>query len=166
MSNRRKARLVAIVSLFTISGFHRFYIGDNIGAILVILSSLIFVGWLITLWDIIWMSRMSDQDFDAQYTLGFRIEAEKLPQLFTFLAVIFIIIGGAGLFFKERVLCFPEALLKSCIWVTEGDNIFNAKGIEISREIALVIQNFPPYILGLGGIFLLGAILKSSNRNA
>ncbi|MEG4170762.1 MULTISPECIES: hypothetical protein [unclassified Microcoleus] len=166
MSNRKKARLVAIISLFTIPGLHRFYIGDSPGAILVLLSSFILVGYFLILGDIFRFNSLSDQEFDARYTVGFnfKMEAVNFPQLLTILAVILIMTGGAGLFFKERVLCFPEALVKPCILVTEGDNILNAKGIEISRELASFIQNFPPYLLGFGGIFMLGAILKSGNR--
>jgi len=168
MSNRKKARLIAIISLFTFPGLHRFYIGDSTGAILVFLSCFILVGYFLILGDIFRFGSLSDQEFDARSTTGFnlKMEAVNLPQLFTIIAVILIITGGSGVFFKERVLCFPEALVKPCILVIEGDNILNAKGIEISRELASGIQNLSPYMLGFGGIFLLGAILKSGNRNA
>lgn len=84
---------------------------------------------------------------------------------FQVLSSFAVMIGGVGLFLKERVLCFPEVLVKPCILVTEGDSIFNSKGIEISRELASAIQNFSPYLLGFGGIFLLGTILKYGIRS-
>ena len=43
--------------------------------------------------------------------------------------------------------------------------VFNSKGIEISRELASAIQYFSPYLLGFGGIFLLGTILKYGIRS-
>jgi TM2 domain-containing membrane protein YozV len=72
MSNRKKARLVAIISLFTIPGLHRFYIGDRAGFILVFLSSFILlIGQVLTLRDILLFNSLSDKEFDARYTTGF-----------------------------------------------------------------------------------------------
>ena len=90
----------------------------------------------------------------------------NLPLLFSIVTPVLIIFGGVGLFLKDRVICLPNAVTTACILMTEGDNILNAKGINISRELAWAIQSLPPYILGLAGIFILGLILKSNNRNA
>jgi TM2 domain-containing membrane protein YozV len=78
MSNRKKVRLVAIISFFTIPGLHRFYIGDNAGGILIFLSGFsLLIGRVFILVDIFRFNSLSDQEFDAKYTVGF-----KFPNLF------------------------------------------------------------------------------------
>lgn len=167
MSKRKKALIAAVISLLTIPGLHRLYIGDTTAGILVILFIWLGVGAIITLIDIVRFSVISDQDFDARYSVGFKMEPVNIPLLFSILAPVLIIFGGVGLFLKERIICLPDAVAKVCMLMTEGDNILNAKGMDIPREIAWAIQTLPPYILGLAGIFILGIILlKSSNRNA
>lgn len=83
------------------------------------------------------------------------------------MGIILIIFGLGGLPMKDKVMClgmFGPAD-GSCLLITSGDNIFNMKGQTISKETAWAIQNLPPYISGLGGIFILGAIVQSSSRN-
>ena len=167
MSNRRKARIVAVISFLTIPALHRFYLGDTTAGILIILFFWFFyIGAIIALMDIIRFSRMTDQEFDDRYTVGFKMKPVNLPLLFSVLTPILIIVGGVGLFLKDRIICLPDAVARACMIMTEGDNILNAKGINIPRELASAIQTLPPYILGLAGIFILGLILKSSNHNA
>lgn len=161
MSNREKVLLVALISLFTIGGLHRFYIGDKKTGILAILFFWLYVGFIITLVDIVRFLRMSDAEFDAKY----QIKPLTLPLFLSIITPLLIIVGGVGLFLKDRVMCLPNAVARECIFVTEGDNILNARGTDISREFAWAIETFPPYILGLAGICILGLIVISNNRN-
>jgi TM2 domain-containing membrane protein YozV len=164
MSNRKQALLVALIFLPTVfSGLHRFYIGDKKTGILAILFFWLYVGFIITLVDIVRFLRMSDEEFDAKYTVAFQI---TLPLCLSIITPLLIIVGGVGLFLKDKVMCLPNAVARECIFVTEGDNILNARGTDISREFAWAIETFPPYILGLAGICILGLIVISSNRNA
>jgi len=166
MSNRTKALIAAVISFLTIPGLHRFYLGDTTAGILIILFIWLGVGVIITLIDLVRFLVMSDQAFDAKYSVGFKMKPVNLPILFGILTPVLIILGGVGLFLKDRIICLPDAVARACLLMTEGDNILNAKGMNIPREFAWAIQTLPPYILGLAGIFILGIILKSSNRNA
>jgi len=163
MSNRKQALLVTLILLFIFpGGLHRFYIGDTKSGILAILFFWLYVGLAFALVDIVRFSRMSDEEFDAKYTVAFQI---TLPLSLSIITPLLIIIGGVGLFLKDRVMCLPNAVARECIFVTEGDNILNARGTDISREFAWAIETFPPYILGLAGICILGLIVISNNRN-
>lgn len=188
-SKRRKALIAAGIAFFTIPGLHRLYLGDTIvGRLLIIPFFCLFAFWwseptrnfvmiptvclywialTVTAIDFIRFWRMSDREFDTKYTtITFHRNPVYRDPVYWFqgFSSLAVMIGGAGLFFKDRVLCFPEVLVRPCILLTEGDNILNAKGVEISRELASAIQNFSPYLLGFGGIFLLGSILKYGIR--
>jgi hypothetical protein len=85
------------------------------------------------------------------------------PLLLSVITPLLIIIGGVGLFLKDRVMCLP--LEKGCFLIKESESILRPRGESITKELAWSIQTLPPYILGLAGICILALIIISSNRS-
>jgi len=165
MSNRKKARLVALIGLLLfVPGLHRFYMGDTTIGILLLLSSVVYISLVVAIIDIVRFYRMSDKEFDSKYTVGFKMKPVNLPLLLSVITPLLILIGGVGLFLKDRVMCLP--LKNGCFLIKEGESILRPRGESIPKALAWSIQTLPPYILGLAGICILALIILSNNRNA
>jgi TM2 domain-containing membrane protein YozV len=75
MSNRKKARLVALICLLLlVPGLHRFYMGDTTLGILILLSSVLYISLVVAIIDIVRFYIMSDEEFDSKYTVGFKMK--------------------------------------------------------------------------------------------
>jgi hypothetical protein len=88
-------------------------------------------------------------------------QKQSQKQTFITSAIALFIVGGIGLFLSSKTMC----ILGECILITEGSSIVDARGMRINSTTAGLIQGAPPYVLGLGGVFLLAGLLKSDKED-
>jgi hypothetical protein len=78
-------------------------------------------------------------------------------------AILLFVLGGGAYYLARRTVCLP--FVEQCMFITEGENLFNAKGMQMNSGLATVIQSSPPIFLGLGGILLLAGLIKSNKED-
>jgi|GEM_PF-3283333 len=78
-------------------------------------------------------------------------------------AILLFLLGGGATILAKRTICIP--LVNECMFITEGDNLFNAKGMKMDANVATAIQSSPPLIFSLGAIFLLAGLIKSNKED-
>ena len=91
-------------------------------------------------------------------------DVKNQRQSFINLAIMLFILGavtgGLGSFLASRMTCIAD----QCFYVTEGDNILGTKVMKVDQGTTRFLQSSPPYILGLGGVFLLAGLLKTDSE--
>jgi hypothetical protein len=75
------------------------------------------------------------------------------------LAVIFGLLGIGSAYASGRIMC----VLDTCLLVTEGSGILDARGISIDSGTSKVIQSSPVALFGIAGVCLLGALVKQDS---
>ena len=86
---------------------------------------------------------------------------ENQRKSFINVAIALFAVGGLSLFLASRMTC----IVGQCLFVTQGDSIWDSKGVKLDKTVAGLLQASPPYILGLGGVFLLAGLLKTDSES-
>ena len=81
--------------------------------------------------------------------------------LFT-LAIVFLLSGGVAAFASGKTVC----VLTECILVTEGENIFTARGLKLDQGTAELIKQSPLVLFGVGGAFLVAGLVKQNETGS
>ncbi|MGE5659735.1 MAG: hypothetical protein ACM37W_24340 [Actinomycetota bacterium] len=74
------------------------------------------------------------------------------------LAILFLLSGGVAAFASGKIAC----VLTECILVTEGKDIFTARGIKLDQGTAELIKQSPLVLFGVGGAFLVAGLVKQN----
>ncbi|MBO1050648.1 MAG: hypothetical protein HEQ25_01090 [Dolichospermum sp. DET73] len=77
---------------------------------------------------------------------------------FVTFAVLFFLLGLGGFFMAKRTVCVP--LTYECYFVTEGNNVLDAKGLKVDPSLASIVQTSPYILFPLSGILLLVGLLR------
>jgi hypothetical protein len=128
-----------------------------------ILLCLTWIGAVfITLLDIFTFIKMSDEEFDTKYELR-RVNFNLLLKI---LAALLIILGVSGLIVKDRIVCPSQFIDQDCIFLDSNSNGRNSQyaGTRMPGALSRWIINFPPYLLGAGGVLILRDTLRKSER--
>ena len=124
-------------------------------------------GPIITLSDIYVLIKMSDEEFEAKYELR-RVNFNNLLSFnllnFNTLAALLIILGVSGLIVKDKIVCPSQFVSQDCIFLDSNARDSRYEGKKISGELSRWIINFPPYLLGAGGVLILREALKKRER--
>jgi hypothetical protein len=76
-------------------------------------------------------------------------------------AAICFALGVGSVFYSGKVMC----VFGECILVTSGDNLFNARGVNIDQGTANFLQVLPYITFGAGGIFLLAGLVSPQEKS-